>query len=76
MGRLAFAFYVVHFIVIRYVELTPLAQLAQSDGARWALIPLLLVLTLIGAVAIHFGFERRVEKYLQAKFSPAPPATS
>ncbi|MGE0152187.1 MAG: acyltransferase family protein [Reyranellaceae bacterium] len=76
LGRLAFAFYVVHFIVIRYVELTPLARLAPDDGLRWFLIPLLFVLSLLAAIAIHHGFERQIEPRLRNRLTPKRSAVS
>jgi peptidoglycan/LPS O-acetylase OafA/YrhL len=76
LGRLAFAFYVLHFIVIRYVEITPLARLAADDSTRWMLVPLLFVLSLLGAFAVHHGFERRIEPRLRAWFMPKPYAVS
>lgn len=76
LGRLAFAFYVLHFIVIRYVEMTPLARPAADDDARWLLIPLLFTLSLWAAVAVHHGFERRIEPRLRAWLMPRPYAVS
>lgn len=76
LGRLAFAFYIVHFPLIRWVETTGLAELATDDPWRWALIPLLLVLSLLAALAVHHGVERTVEPWLRRRFSPARPAIS
>jgi peptidoglycan/LPS O-acetylase OafA/YrhL len=76
LGRLAFAFYVLHFIVIRYVEITPLARLTTDDNARLMLIPLLFGLSLLGAIVVHHGFERRIEPRLRAWLMPKPYAVS
>lgn len=76
LGRLAFAFYIVHFPVIRWVESTQLAELATDDPWRWALIPLLLALSLLAALAVHHGVERTVEPWLRRRFSGTRPAIS
>jgi peptidoglycan/LPS O-acetylase OafA/YrhL len=76
LGRLAFAFYVLHYIIIRYVEITPLARLAAEDNTRLMLIPLLFGLSLLGAIVVHHGFERRVEPRLRAWLMQRPYAVS
>jgi len=61
LGRVSFAFYLVHFVVISYAGLTPLAAMAPDSAWRWTIIPLLLVATFLCALPIHYGFERQVE---------------
>ncbi len=84
LGRVSFAFYLVHFVVISYAGLTPLAAIAADSPWRWTIIPLLLSLTFLCALPIHYGFERQVEprvrrgllRLWQKRFKPAPPAAS
>lgn len=84
LGRVSFAFYLVHFVVISYAGLTGLAAIAPDSAWRWSLIPLLLVLTFLCALPIHYGFERKVEPRVRAsllrlwdkRLKRAPPAAS
>jgi len=83
LGRLAFAFYIIHYVVFSYVEISPLAQLAPDDPLRWLLPPGLLAITFLGAVALHYGVERPTYGPVRAwamrlfsRLSSAPPATS
>lgn len=83
LGRLAFAFYIVHYVVISYVEAGPLARLAPDDPQRWLLLAGLLAVCLLAALALHCGVERPSYRPVRAwvaglfaRFSAAPPAAS
>lgn len=84
LGRVSFAFYLVHFVVISYAGLTPLSAIAETSPWRWSIIPLLLLTTFLCALPIHYGFERKIEPRVRAallrlwqkRLKSAPPATS
>ena len=65
LGRLSFAFYLVHYAVIRYAEWTALARVPADDPLRWAIAPLLVLLSLGCAFCIHHGVELAVQPRLR-----------
>lgn len=83
LGRLAFAFYIIQYVVISYAGETAMARLDAADPLRWFLLPALLAASFMAALALHYGFELPTHKPLRARLervfgllSPAPRAAS